>query len=94
MSNFFVELACHLPELNRLDQHFQDNEPQQHRYFFGKFPERWDMNMGLLGEKQVCYLFAMQPPIFAFLCGHYHYWSTSKLGQEVKRLFKAFCRSS
>ena len=30
-----------------------------HLKFFG---ECWESNLGLLGEKQVCYLCAMQPP--------------------------------
>ena len=34
-----------------------------------KFLERWEMNPGLLGEKQVCYLCAVQPPTVRKLYG-------------------------
>ena len=42
------------------------NKSQQHRE--KNSWERRESNPGLLGEKQVCYLCAMQPPIIALRC--------------------------
>ena len=69
----FVVLVCHLPILDRFDWHFQAsvhlplssiiNKSQQHQKIPDKiFRECWEPNLGLLGEKHKCFLWAMRPP--------------------------------
>ena len=68
VDNFFVAQPCHQPELDGFYQHFQASihftltsamaEFQQHRKLLS---EMLSVKPGTLGEKQECYLCAMQP---------------------------------
>ena len=45
------------------------------------FWECWELNLGLLSEKQVCYLYAMQPPLPP-LCPELTIWPIQQFGQS------------
>ena len=99
---FFVVLACHWPVLGWF--HWTDlikpmstvlssviNKCQQHQEKICW--ERWEPNPGLLGEKQVCYLCAIQPPSSDPSSAPSHHQlpvlseKRAKHGREESRLF-------